>query len=305
MTWKRPNRLAVVGESEASESIAEVYTEIKAAVGVSQVPLLFQMYATTGPLLLHLWHTLKPVLSTVEVAEGSKKLRADAYTRMHSYFPIPDQSGSLRASQFSGPRTDELSRTIDFFHHEDAALLLLTTLIAECFDNPVGGRSARLKPALCQNINLSPTLAEDSDLSPGTRKILEEARRGFGLGVVPTEFRALAHWPDFLSGHWRMWKGITESALLAACEHQLMQHAIELTHGLPGPLELSSAVLEENGISEEEFAGIVRFTRNWNRALVTLLLEISAAKIAVEGGTGVSRFKEEEQPAEALPIRAA
>ena len=305
MTWKRPNRLNVIAESEASASIAAVYTEIKAAVGANRVPLLFQMYATTGPFLLHLWQTVKPVLGTAEFAAGAKKLRADAYTRMNNYFSIADQSGSLRTQPLGGPRTEELPRTIDFFDHEDAVLLLLITLVAECFDNPVGRHSARREQPPRPEVHLSPMLAEDGSASPETRKILEEVRRSFGLGVLPADFRALAHWPDFLSGHWQAWKGISESPLVAACEHQLMQHARELAHGLPGPIELSSTVLEESGIGEEEFAGIVRFTHNWNRALVTLLLQISAAKISLESGSGARRLQQEERSAEEAPTRAA
>jgi hypothetical protein len=304
MTWKRPHR-GLIREAEASASIAEVYTEIKSLLRVPQVPVLFQMYAGNGGFLEQLWQALKPVVRTRAFADSAERLLADAYTRMHNYFEIEDLSGG------TGPSvTPELARVLEAFQHQDAALLLLLCFAGEAFDNPVGHASTSAEEATAEAFSFSGTALPQLEMSAQTAKILEEARRQSGVGVPPPEFQALAAWPDLLGSFWQNWKRIAESPLLAACENQLLLHSVELAHRLPGPVELSFSALRDSGVSEEDFSGIVRLTQHWHRALVRRLLQVSAAKIAVEGGSGAARLRpdteaKQESKKEATPTRAA
>jgi hypothetical protein len=269
----------IVRESEANASIGEVYNDIKSTLSLPQVPLFFQMCAASGPFLRQFWETAKPVVSTRAFMTAAQRLRADAYTRMHNYFEIPAVSGSLGLAPLA-----ELAATLDLFHYQDGALLLLLSLAAEAFDNPIGQPFVSREEGSPQLFSFAPMLVEEEAVAPDTRKVLDEVRREYGLGVVPMELRALVAWPAFLNQHWQLWKQMTESPILAACEHQLMAHSIELALALPGPVELSSASLRQDGMNEEEFSSIVRVTNNWNRASATLLLETSVARISVEGG---------------------
>ena len=170
-------------------------------------------------------------------------------------------------------------------------MLLLLSLAVEAFDNSIGQRFVSREEGSPQPFSFAPMLVEEEAADPGTRKVLDEIRRQYGLGVVPMEFRALAAWPAFLNQHRQLWKRIAQSPILSACEHQLLLHSIELAHALPGPVELSSASMRQNGMNEEEFSSVVRFTHNWNRASAMLLLEISAARIAAEGGNVYTQTK--------------
>jgi len=283
MVWKRPNR-RLIGEAEASAGIAEVYTEIKSLLRVPQVPLLFQIYAGNGNFLAQLWRTLKPVLRTRAFAGAAERLSADAYTRMHNYFEIAD----LR----SGAALPELARALETLQRQDASLLLLLSLAAEAFDNPVGHVSTPAEEAAPEDCSFNPALPE-VEMSAQTARILEEARRQSGVGVAPPELRALAGWPDFLGHYWQNWKRIAESPMLSACENQLLRHSIELAHRLPGPVELSFAALRESGVKEEDFSGMARLARRWHRAFARQLLQLSGAKIAFEGGSNGARTQSE------------
>jgi hypothetical protein len=295
MTWKRPNRPPVIDEADASPGIAEVYTEIRSLLRVPQVPLLFQMYAGHGGFLEQFWQAVKPVLRTRAFAGSAIRLSADAYTRMYNYFDIDGlASGALEADS----ALPEITRTVEAFQLLDAAWLLLLSFAAEAFDNPVGTTSASLEEADWPPSAFSPATAE-AKMSAPTARILDEARRQSGVGVVPGELRALAAWPDFLDHCWRNWKRTAESPLLSACENQLLLHAIELAHGLPGPLELSFAALRDSGLEEEDFSSVVRLTQHWNRAYARQLLQVSMAKIALEDGSGAARMRQEAQKREA------
>lgn len=292
MTWNRPNRMHVIRESEANPGIAEVYNDIKSSLSLPQVPLFFQMCAASGPFLPQFWEAVKPVVRTRAFLAAAQRLRADAYTRMHNYFEIPSDSFGLAAPP-------ELAATLELFHYQGGALLLLLSLAAEALDNPIGQPFVSPEEGSPQAFGIAPILVEDEAAAAGTRKVFDEARRQYGLGVVPLEFRALAAWPAFLNQHWQLWKQMTHSPILAACEHQLLLHSFELAHALPGPVELSSATLRQNGMTEEEFSGIVRFTNHWNRASAMLLLQIAAAKISVEGGNVHPQPREESRQVQA------
>lgn len=310
MVWKRPNRVPLIGEADASADIAEVYNEIKSLLRVPQVPPLFQMYAGNGGFLTQFWRAVKPVLRTRAFTGSVERLSADAYTRMYNYFAVEGQAMS------GDPALRELARTVEMFQFQDAALLLLLSFTAEAFDNPVGQASVSPEEAPLPVFAFSPAMPPEPEMSAQTARILDEARRQSGVGVAPTELRALAASPDFLDHYWRNWKHISESPLLAACENQLLLHARELAHQLPGPVEFSFAALRENGVEEEDFSGIVRLTHQWNRAFARQLLQAVAAKIALEGGSGAARMrpdpekKDPEAPKEVgkkeeTPTRAA
>jgi len=277
----------VIRESEANESIGEVYNDIKSTLSLPQVPLFFQMCAASGAFLPQLWEAVKPVVRTRTFMNAAQRLRADAYTRMHNYFEIPAASDSFG---LAGPT--ELAATVELFHYQDGALLLLLSLAAEALENPIGQHFVSREEGSPPPFSFAPMLVEEETADPGTKNIFAETRRHYGLGVVPLEFRALAAWPAFLNQHWQLWKQMAQSPILAACERQLWLHSIELAHALPGPVELS---LRQNGMSEEEFSSIVRFTNNWNRASSMLLLQIAAAKISTEGGSVHAQPKQESR----------
>ena len=276
-----------IRESEANGSIADVYNDIKSTLSLPQVPLFFQMCASCGPFLPQFWEVAKPVVHTRAFVTAAQRLRADAYTRMHNYFEIPAASGS-----FGLAAPAEVAATLELFLYQDGALLLLLSLAVEAFDNSIGQRFVSREEGSPQPFSSAPILVEEEAADPVTRKVLDEIRRQYGLGVAPIEFRALAAWPAFLSQHRQLWKRIAQSPLLSACEHQLLLHSIELANALPGPVELSSASMRQNGMSEEEVSSVVRFTQNWNHASATLLLEISTARIAAEGGNVYTQTKE-------------
>lgn len=288
MTWKRPNRMHAIGESEANKCVADVYKDIKTSLSLPQVPLFFQMCAAREPFLPQFWEAVKPVVRTRSFLAAAQRLRADAYTRMHNYFEIPSASES-----FGLAAPAELAATLELFHYQNGAMLLLLSLAAIAFDNPVGQSFISREEGSPPTFSVAPMLVEQDAADPETRKVFEEARRYYGLDMLPIEFRALAAWPAFMNQHWKLWRHVIESPMLAACEHQLLLHSIELANDLPGPIELSSATLRQQGMNEEEFSGIIRFTHNWNRASAMLLLQISAAQISAEGGSAYKQTEED------------
>ena len=143
MPISRKRRLILVREADASGRTLEIFQEIKAALGVPHVNLIFQAYGAYPNFLDAMWKALRPALETREFFEHADRLRAEAYTRAHNYFVIPDLCSSIRDIQFSTGAQHELTDVVELFHYNNPLLLLITALQLQAFeDGPTLRRSA-------------------------------------------------------------------------------------------------------------------------------------------------------------------
>ena len=90
MPWKLGNRLRLVREQEASPDIRAIFEAIKQSLGLAYVPVLYQAYASLPLFLAAHWQRFQPVIGSRSFFNLADRLRADAYTRAHNYFDIPD-----------------------------------------------------------------------------------------------------------------------------------------------------------------------------------------------------------------------
>ena len=104
------------------------------------------------------------------------------------------------------------------------------------------------------------------------------------MPLVNSEFRAFARWPDFLKSLWDTTKGMMDSPVHEQALNKVRETAWGLARELPGPMELSTAMLQEAGVEEEEISSIVRITEMFVRGLSRMTLNVAVAKIGLEGG---------------------
>ena len=95
MSMPAKGKLTLVRESEASGRTSQVFGELKAALGMPYVSLLYKAYAAYPKFLDLHWQAFKPVVETQEFFDLAERLRAEAYTRMHNYFRVPDLCARL------------------------------------------------------------------------------------------------------------------------------------------------------------------------------------------------------------------
>lgn len=301
----------LVPEAQATGRVAEIYQEIKQALGVPHVNLIFQAYGAY-PLFLEMhWKAFRPLLATSEFFSLAQRLRADAYTRMHNYFKIPDLCEQMTELSFSVGARHELEQVVELFHYNNPPLLLLIAAQLEAFDKRLGGKDETgeagtpKKGAAATHpiFNQKPVLVEDNNAPPATRKIFDEIKRELNLAILNTDYRAFARWPDFLSAYWPVLKGVTRSALYKENCLALRESALALPRELPLPLELTVEQLQDAGIKDEEVAAIIRITEKFMKVLSGLLLNVALAKIGMEGGANAGMAVESDS--EAAPQRAA
>jgi len=284
MAWRKGNRLRLVSEAEAQGRTLEIYGEIKHAMGVPHVNVVYQAFAAY-PVFLDLhWRSFRPVLETQEFFNLSDRLRADAYTRTHNYFAIPDLWSLLADVSFSEGAHEELAEVIDLFHYQNPLLLLLLAAQVQAFEGPVGESKPAVSPALISGFEYKPILIEDASATPRVRQVLDEIRRILRLPFLNTDYRALARWPDILAAYWQALKQVVQSPLYESSHYGVRETAYALARELPGPIELTTNQLSEAGMDDTDISSVVRMTELFVQSISGLLLNIAFAKIGFEGG---------------------
>jgi Halocarboxylic acid dehydrogenase DehI len=278
----------LVREHEAAEEVKPVFNQIKEALGVPHVNLIFQAYAA-HPLFLELhWKAAKPIVETHEFFTLAQRLRAEAYTRMHNYFSIPDLCARMTDLSFSVGARHELTDVVELFNYNNPLLLLLAAAQMQAFDKAVG-KQAQTCPAMHPVCKQKPVLVEEEKAPSPTKKVYEDIKRTLAVPLVSTDYQAMARWPDFLSDFWAVLKGVAQSPLYKEHRQALLASAMSLAHELPRPFELTVAQLQDAGLSDADVEAAVRLTEGFVRLLSGQVLNTAVAKIGLEGGNSAAR----------------
>lgn len=279
----------LIREHQASEHVQRIFQEIKETLGVPHVNVVFQAYAAHPRFLELHWQAARPMLQTQEFFKLAERLRAEAYTRMHNYFSIPDLCARMTDLTFSSGARNELTDVVELFNYNNAPLLLLMAAQMQAFDKAVGRESETAQIAIHPVYKEKPVLVEEENAPSPTRKVYDDIKRTLGVPVVNTDYRALARWPDFLRDYWALLKTLVQSPLYNDSCRALRISADSLTHELPRRFELSVAQLQDAGLEDEDVEAAVRLTECFLKILSGLVLNVAVAKIGLEGGNSAAR----------------
>ena len=286
MPWKKGQRPKAVSEKDATEPVAGIYREIKQALGLPAVPYAYQTLGVYPRFLALHWERMRPLVATREFFELAGRVRADAYTRAHSYFPLPDLCRRVDELSFSRGAKQELSETVDIFLHKNPLLLMLMATQLQAFDKPVGRGGGSAGPATVREPEMQPPVMVGEDHAPNPiKRIYEDIKRTLNLPFVPADHLALARWPDFFQAYWSVMKPLMQSPIYSECQWAVRDTAWHVTAQLPVTVELTCGQLTDAGIPDEDVGTCVKIVELFVKTLSGLVLNISAAKIGLEGGT--------------------
>ena len=288
---------APVAESEAAGRTLEIYGEIKAALGVPYADVVFRAYGAYPAFLDLLWTSLEPALHTRQFFALAERLRADAYTRVHSYLAVPDFQRQITELHFTEGARDELTGTADLLYYHDPILLVLSAAMFQAFDQPCG-REAPTRPGPHPVFQRLPLFIPESTAPPVTRRIYDDIMRTTGTPVINTAYRAFARWPDFLAHYWSVLRPITNSAVYHESLFGVSDTAMGLAQELPVVLDLRLERMERAGIADQAAQDIQAMTKTFVRSLSGLVLNVVIAKVGLEGGTSAGQARHPETVAE-------
>ena len=286
MPWKKGQRPKIVAEKDAPEPVAAIYSEIKQALGLPFVPFAYQTLGVYPRFLAMHWERMRPLVETREFFHLAERVRADAYTRAHSYFPLPDLCRRVEDLHFSRGAKQELGETVDLFQYKNPLVLLLMATQLQAFDKPVGRGGGSAGPAEVRGPEAAaPVLVGEEHAPNPIKRIYEDLKRTTNLPFVPLDHLALARWPEFFQAYWSVLKPLMESPIYSECQWAVRDTAWHVTAELPITIELTCEQLTDAGIADEDVGTCVKIVELFVKTLSGLVLNMSAAKIALEGGT--------------------
>ena len=294
MTWRRGNRLHVLPEELAQGRTLEIYSEIKSALGVPCLPVLLQAYGVFPAFLEMHWRALRPVIETSEFFRLAARIRADAYTRIHNYFDIPDLSQRLEELNFVAADRGELIRLTEFFHYSVAIFVLIASVQMQAFDSRTGQQ--RYSSAATHPVFDGPlSLVSEKNSPPQIRRIYDEMRRTLNVPFLNVPYQAFARWPNFLKLYWGLLKEVLRSPVYVESSHGLCDTAWTLAREVPRPVELTVSQLIDGGMADGDVTAIVRITELFVKVLCGVALNVAVAKIGLEGGAGRKSLRRTQQ----------
>jgi hypothetical protein len=295
--------LRLTEPDQAPPEVVDIYSQLKSALGVPFIGSLYRAYGTCPAFLALNWKTLEPVLRSRQFFSCADRLRAFAYTQVHSYLGVPDLCEELSVACVSEASRKEISDCVALFHRSSAYFLLMCAWQLRAFEGPVGKRMEDAEKTTPPDMGALPMLMKEEVMPPATKKVLEEIRRATEAPTQHLFYVAIARWPDLLTDFWRGVQPEISSPLYENSKRAIMECANQLCDELPGPLELTTVHLVET-MRETDIGSLVRITESFNRSLGALVLNVAWARIGLEGGTTRLRKKvrsvEDEEPRRAV-----
>ena len=157
------------------------------------------------------------------------------------------------------------------------------------------------EPAAHSLFESKPVFILEDEAPAPIRKLYDDIKRSLDLPYVNSEYRGFARWPDFLQSLWSALKPVVQSPIYLESQSGIRETAWSLLHELPPVGGLSTEELNEAGVDEDEVSDVARLTDLFLRNFSGMALNVSFAKIGMEGG---SRKASSTAP-QATPQRAA
>lgn len=195
------DRLPELSEERAEGTTAHIYDGLKRLGGVPMVALLYRHLATIPGALEWTWATLSPALDAGALQEQAWTLTAQLQLQPLSTFPRP----ALRVLGVSIVDETAIRNILDAYNRSNSMNLLAVAYLKHCAQG-VGSRVSEhgasrswSPPALLKPL---PSMVDPEQMSPTLVELIAFLRNhesAATLHIIPSLYRHLAHWPDFLA----------------------------------------------------------------------------------------------------------
>jgi hypothetical protein len=280
-------RLVIIQEEAASPAIGECFEEITAALGFPVVNVIFRAFAKYPRFLRLHWDFLRPNALTQDFFDKTEVIRRQARAVVGDTLGVGDHRAVLRMRGSSDDALKRVRDVLDFFLYCDPFLLL----IASALQSSLAGRPLAGKPwAHLLPHHTNPTRFEDIKLveleqaPPQVQAIYRELQEAHGLPFVPSDYRALGRWPEFLALAWDDWKKKVRTPAYETGVRELNELAVALAVDLPFAFALSTQTLTTAGFTPFQISDILATVDLFQGLLPGLIIDIAAFKMGLEGG---------------------
>lgn len=282
-----PARLQIVQEEDASMAVRECFDEITATLGFPVVNVIFRAFAKYPRFLRLQWDFLKPNALTQDFFDKTEVIRRQAQAVVRGTLGVGDHRAALRMRGSSDDALKEKRAVLDFFLYCDPFLLLIASALQSSLaGGPLAGKPwAHLLPHHVNPTRFQEVKLVEWERAPAaTQAIYRELMAAHGLPFVPTDYRALARWPDVLALAWDGWRAKAGSAAYARGARELNELSVALARDLPFAFALSTRTLRQAGFTPPQVSDILATVDLFQGLLPALIINVAAFKIGLEGG---------------------
>ncbi len=231
-----------ITEAEATGEIADLYTEIRAGLGVPVVNLIWRHLAVIPGGLSWAWHSVKPLYETGAIASEAASLRGDI-----SISPGRGlSSDAIDVIGLSQADTARIVMVLDSYERSNAMNLLSLSALYARLDGrqkattTLASQSDPGEPVQGQ----MPKLLSLDDMPAETRQVVLALNEfGARTAIMPSMYRHLAHWPGFLALLHVYLATIHADGRLEAMMQQILSNAAAKAEHLAGALDEPATAL--------------------------------------------------------------
>ena len=231
-------RLPELSEHEASPEIKAIYNEIKACCRVPMVALIYRHLATQDGVLEWSWRALAPAMRSGALSAAARDASA---TPLDAALP-PLSSDAAEALGLKPMDIAAIAYIATAYNaanpHNIIAVRVLMTLLAA--DKAAGSPGADAGPPVAATpFPALPALVQLEEMPPALAERLERLRVSAddgARGIVPTLYRHLAHWPDYLTASAEALEVLFKNGEIEAAAQQIARAADTSAARLGGEL---------------------------------------------------------------------
>ena len=282
--------LPTIEEDEATGEIAQLYDDVRATVRSTFVPTVIRALAVHPWYLAAAWTALKPNLATVAAESVAGDLRVACVERLKLLV------GAARppAIALPEPARAEIRGVLETFFYVVPKFVVAVTALHEAWvGRPIPGRPTppgrtlpRGAPASMPAVPLVPADTPD----PRLRGIFQAVGLMLGRPEVPTLYRTLARWPDYLEA---VWESIADARLLAdyrAAVPSLIQGVATGCRRFPHAVALDR-VQAERSLDADAVSAVETILVTYQRDMPETLLQIGRLLRDLQAPHGRQEFR--------------
>lgn len=263
-----------VEEHEARGDTARVYHEVRQTFRTTGVNLVFRRWATRPAFLSMLWDEFAVNAETWSFEEAADHVRSESVQVARAL----GQLDVLRGVRLGDSQRFQLGAALDLYHYVNPKLLVMVSAVRLALDGEtIGGNPGEHVHAELIERGIPPRMAPMEMVAerPSERRIarlFDDIRESLGVTDIPSDYRTLALWPDYLEAAWRGLRTNVHTRRYRRAAEELRETARFFARALPLPLRLSKRRVEALG---EDAEAIAREAADFEALLPSLILSIS------------------------------
>jgi len=279
-----PQTIALVRENDVDDDrLRETYKDIKHGFRVPIVVETIQAWAAVPRFLELVWRRLRPNVLSLAFIDGSRSLGATV-DRTLAAWPVGDDAATLRSRGVGETDLRHMREIVEMFFVMDHKLIVLAHAVRLALDGEdIGGAGVHNEAGEREHEEpdyrgLALPLTEERDAAFRVRSIFESLKSAAALPYVPSEYRAIARYPDWLEVWWNGCKAEMARPRYRTLRDESMRTAVELARRLPYRVRLGADIMLNYKIADADRRRLIEVTRTLCDALSALCVSVAMAR---------------------------